>query len=50
MIYTFNDYWDALDRAGPKLKERVLDEAAYDPAISFPDFKKLADKAYPDPF
>lgn len=50
MAYKFKDYWDALDGAGPKMKERVLDEANNDPAISLPDLKRLVDKAYPDPW
>lgn len=49
MKYEFKDYWDALGGAGPKSKERILDEANQDPDIGFLDFKRLVDKAYPDP-
>lgn len=48
MPLKFNDYWDALDGVGPKMKERILDEANNNPAISLPDLKRLVDKAYPD--
>lgn len=50
MKFTFQDYWDALDGTGPKLKERILDEASHDPGIDFPALMRLVDKAYPDPF
>lgn len=50
MEFTFKDYWDALDGAGPKLKEVILERANNDPHIEFPDFKRLVDKAYPDPW
>lgn len=45
---TFKDYGEALDGAGPKLKEMVLDRAANDPRIDFPEMKRLVDKAYPE--
>lgn len=48
--FTFEDYWRALDGAGPKLKEVILDRAAHDEEIDFPELKRLVDKAYPNPF
>lgn len=48
MNYTFEDYRKALDGAGPKLKELVLDRAAHDPGIDFPALKALVDFAYPE--
>ena len=48
MSLKFNEYWDALDGAGPKMKERILDEANNDPDISLPDMNRLVNKAYPD--
>lgn len=47
MAFTFEDYKAALKGAGPKLKENILDRAAADPGIAFPEFKKLTDLAYP---
>ena len=48
MNYTFDDYRKALDGAGHKMKELVLDRAAHDPAIGFPELKALVDFAYPE--
>ena len=45
MDYTFEDYRNALDGAGPKLKELVLDRAAHDPKIDFPALKALVEFA-----
>ena len=50
MSLKFKDYWDALDGAGPKMKERVLDEPNNDPEISLTDLKRLVDNAYPEPW
>lgn len=48
MNFTFNDYREALEGAGPKLKELILDRAAQDHGIGFLELKKLADLAYPE--
>ena len=44
--FTFSDYQTALEGAGPKLKELVLDRAARDPGIDFPELRKVVDIAY----
>lgn len=47
---TFEDYKTALEGAGPKLKELILDRAAHDPeAVSFQEFIQLCHLAYPSP-
>lgn len=46
--FTLQDYLDALDGAGPKLKEAILDRAWREGGFDFPEFKRLVDKAYPD--
>ena len=46
--YTMEDYKEALEGAGPKLKELILDRAAQDHGIGFLELKKLADLAYPE--
>lgn len=46
--FTFEDYMYALDGAGPKLKEIILERATQDEDIEFPDLKRLVDKAYPE--
>jgi len=46
--FTFDDYWCALDGAGPKLKEIILDRAARDEGVTFSDLKRLCDRAYPE--
>lgn len=48
MDYTFEDYRKALEGAGPKLKELVLERAAHDPAIDLWQLRELVDIAYPD--
>ena len=45
--FTFKDYKKALKGAGPKLKDNILRRAAADSNISFPEFVKLSDYAYP---
>lgn len=44
----FESYCDALDGAGPKLKELILDRAANDAEISLQDLKRLVERAYPE--
>ena len=44
------EYLDALENAGPKLKEIILDRAAHDPDIELWDLKALVKKAYPEEF
>ena len=46
--FTFEDYWKALDGAGPKMKEYILERAANDHNIDFVEMKELVDKAYPE--
>lgn len=46
--YQFEDYLDALDGAGPKLKELILERAAHDHSIDFMELRKLVKQAYPD--
>ena len=46
-MYSFAEYRDALEGAGPKLKELILDRAAHDPKIDFPELKALVGFAYP---
>ena len=48
--FTFKDYWCALEGAGPKLKEIILERATQDDGIEFPDLKRLVDKASPEDF
>ena len=48
MNYTFEDYRSALEGAGPKLKELVLDRAAHDPTIDLRALKALVEFAYPE--
>ena len=48
-MHTFDEYKLALDGAGPKLKEMILDHAAHNREISFPEVLKLQKLAYPDP-
>ncbi len=49
MDSAFKNYCEALDGAGPKLKELILDRAAHDPQISLKELKNLVRIAYPDP-
>lgn len=47
--FTFEDYRQALEGAGPKLKELILERAANDAwAISFEAFIRLCQLAYPE--
>ena len=48
MDYTFEDYRKALEGAGPKLKELILDRAAHDPSIDLMELKELVSGAYPE--
>lgn len=48
MTYTYRDYMNALDGAGIKLKEIVLDKAAHDESISLEELVRLVAYAYPD--
>lgn len=48
MDFKFNDYRDALDGAGPKLKELILDRAAHDHMIDLWELKALVNTAYPE--
>ena len=43
--HTFAEYKEAMKDAGPKLLENLLDRAAEDPGIEFPQFVKLCDLA-----
>lgn len=48
--FTFEQYKEALDGAGPKLKEIILERATQDDGIEFPELKALVDLAYPEPW
>ena len=48
MPLKFEEYWEALDNAGPKLIEDILDQAHNDPDIPLRDFLRLVRKAYPE--
>lgn len=48
MKYSFEDYRKALEGAGPKLKELILDRAAHDPGIDLMELKELVSSAYPE--
>ena len=43
-----NNYREALEGAGPKLKEIILDRAAQDKGLSVWDLKELVKAAYPE--
>lgn len=45
--YVFDDYWDMLDGAGPKLKEIILAEAGESDEITLGELVLLHRKAYP---
>ena len=46
---TFDDYREALEGAGPKLKELILERASNDTEnITFPEFIRLCRLAYPE--
>lgn len=44
----FQEYWDSLEEAGPKMKELVLDRAANDSEISLFELRQLVSRAYPE--
>lgn len=44
----FQEYWDALEEAVPKMKELVMDRAANDSEISLFELRKLVSRAYPE--
>lgn len=46
--YQFEDYQQALDGAGPKLKELILERAAHDHSIDFMELRELVDRSYPE--
>ena len=46
--YTYDDYVQALDGAGRKVKDAILDMASKDPDISPIELRKLERIAYPD--
>lgn len=46
--FKLGDYLCALDGAGPKMKEIILERATQDEGIELPDLKRLVDKAYPE--
>ena len=48
--FTFEQYREALDGAGPKLKEIILERATQDDGIELPELKALVDLAYPEPW
>jgi len=41
-------YQEALEGAGPKLVELILDRAAHDPEIDLWDLRQLVKAAYPE--
>lgn len=47
--FTFEDYREALENAGPKLKEIILEHAAQYGDMALTDFVRLCKLAYPDP-
>ena len=46
--YTYSDYAQALDGAGRKVKDAILDMASKDPNISPLDLRRLESIAYPE--
>lgn len=46
--YTYDDYAQALEGAGRKVKDAILDMASKDPDISPIELRKLESIAYPD--
>lgn len=46
--YTYSQYLSALDGAGPKLKEIILERAAHDEQINLDELVALTRAAYPD--
>lgn len=47
-MISFYDYLEALNGAGPKLKEIILDRAARDSRISLAELCALTRAAYPE--
>ncbi len=47
-MHTFEEYKQALDGAGPKLKELILDRASKDKSIDTLELVHLARLAYPE--
>ncbi len=45
-MFSFDEYWKALDGVGPKLRENILQRAENDTSLTWEEFKKLVDKAY----
>lgn len=45
---TFIDYADALESAGPRLKELILHRLEQEASISFEEFLELCRVAYPE--
>ena len=48
MKFTLEDYRRALEGAGPKLTEIILDRAAHDKALCLPELTELVCIAYPE--
>lgn len=48
MKKTFEEYLQALEGAGPRLKEMILHRAEQEDDISFEEFVELCNRAYPD--
>lgn len=46
--YSFEQYMDALDGAGPNLKEIILDRASMDENIHLLELVELVKAAYPE--
>lgn len=46
----FNDYAEALENAGPKSTELILNRAAHDREIDLDELRKLVSIAYRDPW
>ena len=44
----FQEYWDAPEEAGPKMKDLVLDRAANDSEISLFELRQLVSRTYPE--
>lgn len=48
--FTFQDYFDKLENAGPAYKEMLLDDAAKNRNINPSEFAGLMARAYPDQY
>lgn len=46
--YTLAEYQEALQGAGPKLKELILERAAHEDWLDLMELRELAKLAYPD--